>query len=123
MDYETRADTTIQALPLPGSQVSYDSEAVASWSYNSKTRTMVSYDTPQAASQKAEYIKNNGLGGAMWWETSGDQPSNNSTGQSLIELVVQGLGGYEGKNLVQRQNILDYPNSKYDNLRSGMPKE
>jgi len=55
----------------------------------------------------------------MWWETSGDKPTN--TPESLIKLVAQGLGGYGGKNLMQESNTLDYPQSKYDNLRQGMP--
>ena len=80
---------------------------------------MVSYDTPQVASEKVQYIKKRGLGGGMWWETSGDKPTN--TPESLIKLVAQGLGGYGGKNLMQESNTLDYPQSKYDNLRQGMP--
>lgn len=84
---------------------------------------MVSYDSPQVASQKVEYIKRGGLGGAMWWETSGDVPTNSTTGQSLINLTVQGLGGFEGRHMEQSANCLEYPNSKYENLRHGMPNE
>lgn len=61
------------------------------------------------------------LGGAMWWETSGDHPPNSS--ESLINLVVQGLGGYQGKYMEHKANVLEYPESKYDNLRNGMPGE
>jgi len=82
---------------------------------------MISYDTPQVASQKVEYIKNTALGGAMWWELSGDQPA--STSDSLINITVQGLGGYEGKHMETSQNCLEYPQSKYDNLKAGMPNE
>ena len=57
----------------------------------------------------------------MWWETSGDKPENGS--ESLIKIVAQGLGGYEGKHMEKRDNVLDYPESKYDNLRKGMPGE
>lgn len=82
---------------------------------------MVSYDSPQVALEKVQYIKRSGLGGAMWWESSGDQPSNSS--ESLINIVVQGLGGYEGKHMERQRNVLEYPDSKYDNLRKGMPGE
>lgn len=82
---------------------------------------MVSYDTPQIAAQKVEYIKKTGLGGGMWWETSGDCPAGQ--GESLINVVVQGLGGYEGKHMEHAPNVLEYPESKYDNLKAGMPNE
>ena len=58
---------------------------------------MISYDTPQVVAQKVDYIKNTHLGGAMWWETSGDKPANSS--ESLINIAAQGLGGYEGKTM------------------------
>lgn len=110
-----------QALPKPNAQVFNDSQAIASWSYDAASRTMISYDTPQVASQKVEYIKNTGLGGAMWWETSGDHPG--SSPDSLINITVQGLGGYEGKHMEKSENCLEYPQSKYDNLKAGMPNE
>jgi chitinase len=53
----------------------------------------------------------------MWWELSGDAPYNSSG--SLIRTVVdsfQTCGGLE-----QALNVLDYPCSKYANLRRGMP--
>jgi len=82
---------------------------------------MVSYDTLRVASQKVQYIKDTGLGGAMWWESSGDHPANHS--ESLINLVVQGLGGFEGKHMEQSENVINYPESRYDDLRNGMPGE
>lgn len=99
----------------------HDGEAVASWCFDTHSKTMVSYDSPQVASEKVQYIKSMGLGGSMWWETSGDHPSNHSV--SLINIVVQGLGGFEGKHMEHRANVLDYPESKYDNLKNGMPNE
>lgn len=44
---------------------------------------MVSYDNPAVTRQKTDYIKNNHLGGAMWWEASGDKKG----GDSLISIV------------------------------------
>ncbi|KAK3677259.1 Chitinase 4 [Recurvomyces mirabilis] len=110
-----------KALPRPGAQYYIDKEAIASWCYDPGTHLMVSYDSPEVATQKVEYIKQKGLGGAMWWESSGDHPLNHD--ESLIRVVVEGLGGYEGRHMEHVPNTLQYPETKYDNLRNGMPGE
>ncbi|GIZ38126.1 hypothetical protein CKM354_000154900 [Cercospora kikuchii] len=110
-----------KSLPRPNAQVHHDPQTISSWCYDPATRTMVSYDTPAVAAQKVEYIKQTGLGGAMWWETSGDHPATQDN--SLINITVQGLGGYEGKHMERQENVLEYPESKYDNLKGGMPGE
>jgi GH18 family chitinase len=38
--------------------------------YNSESRLLISYDTPEIARKKGEYIKSKELGGGMWWELS-----------------------------------------------------
>jgi chitinase len=110
-----------QDLPRPGAQVLLDSHAVASWSYDNASQTMITYDTPGIVSQKVEYIKTRRLGGAMWWETSDDRPS--SSNDSLIGNAAKALGGLGNNDLEKNENCLDYPQSKYDNLRQGMPDE
>lgn len=80
---------------------------------------MCSWDEPPIAKAKADYVHQNGLGGAMWWETSGDLPLNNS--RSLIRTVTdhfKSCGAIE-----QCENVLEFPYSKYANLRTGMPGE
>ena len=49
----------------------YDAEVGAAWRYNGDQ--WWSYDNVQTTTQKAEYIVTKGLGGGMWWETSGDR--------------------------------------------------
>ena len=105
-----------------------DDQTVSSYSYcsgseckfNGTNEYMVSYDTPDIALKKSQYLKDLGLGGAMWWELSGDTPINGTgPAPSLIKTVTdffQSCGGFE-----QCQNVLDYPESKYKNLREGMP--
>ena len=80
---------------------------------------MVTYDTPEATRHKADYIRRKGLGGAMWWETSADRTGDHS----LIATVAGALGGGNLAALDQDQNLLSYPQSKYDNLRKGFPGE
>ena len=62
-----------KALPQKGAKEFIDRDTGATWSYNTDKRLMVSYDTLEMASIKTEYVKSEGLGGAMWWESSGDK--------------------------------------------------
>lgn len=95
-------------LPLPGCADKVDREAGASYCYDPANKKLISYDTLGMAKEKVEYIKSNGLGGAMWWESSADKTGD----QSMIKTVVQGLGKLEKKD-----NCLSFPQSKYDNVR------
>ncbi|EGR45157.1 glycoside hydrolase family 18, chitinase [Trichoderma reesei QM6a] len=104
-----------KVLPLPGSQEFWDEAIGASYCYNPQTRKLVSYDTPYAARAKARYVKEWGLGGGMWWESSADKEGH----ESLIGIVVNEFGGPGG--LQRKENCVDYPQSKYDNLRNGFP--
>ncbi|KAL8732808.1 MAG: hypothetical protein Q9181_003823 [Wetmoreana brouardii] len=76
---------------------------------------VVTYDNKEMAVKKAEYILKNGLGGGMWWESSGDKAGDDS----LIATVARMLERRGG--LDRRQNWLRYPMSRYENLRKGMP--
>lgn len=67
-----------KALPLGGASVNYLDQPVASYSYDASQRMMVSYDTPQVAQKKAQYIRSKGLGGGMWWESSSDKKGPDS---------------------------------------------
>jgi len=98
-----------KVLPLPGSTVYYDQEAGATYSYNNSTGELVSFDTVDMALKKTEWIKQTGLGGAMWWEVAGDKYD----GTGLIENVVASLGGIQ-----QMSNWLRYPDSKFDNIKA-----
>ena len=108
-----------KALPRPGAREEIDRYALASWSYDPASRTMVSYDTLQMADMKVNFIVTNQLGGGMWWESSGDKGGKaaNRTDGSLIGAFVDGVGGVSG--LEQLPNNLHYPESQYDNLRAG----
>lgn len=102
-------------LPLEGAKEYCDDRCGGSGCYDPQRRMLVTYDTPRAAWQKAEFIKHRGLGGAMWWESSGDKGGYDS----LIGTVVHTLGG--PGNLLRQPNCIEYPATKYDNLREGFP--
>jgi chitinase len=103
-----------KALPLAGAKVYYDSEAGASYSYDASSRELISYDTVISVTLKSKYVQKNGMGGAMFWETSAD----GSGSKSLISTAVGTLGV-----LAQQSNLLGYPNSQYANIAAGMPNE
>jgi chitinase len=56
-------------LPLPGAIEMWDSQAQASYSYDSHRKIMNSYDNPRAVKAKCDYIKRIGLGGLIIWES------------------------------------------------------
>ncbi|KAE8397153.1 Endochitinase B1 [Aspergillus pseudonomiae] len=101
-----------KALPLTGATVNYLSQPLASYSYDEARQMMVNYDTPQVAHDKAQYVISKGLGGGMWWESSGDKDGTDS----LITTVVDIFG-----TLRQTRNELNYAASSYDNLKAGFP--
>lgn len=67
-----------KSLPQNGAKEKVCNEVIASWSYDPEKRVMVSYDTKEIAERKATFIKNEGLGGAMWWESSADKQGDGS---------------------------------------------
>ncbi|PHH90226.1 hypothetical protein CDD83_4194 [Cordyceps sp. RAO-2017] len=104
-------------LPLDGADVCFDDRIGATYCYDAQQRRLVSYDTPQMTRAKTDFIKQRGLGGAMWWETSADKAGS----ESLIGTAVDGLGGPSA--LLRQENCLSYPETKYDNLRNGFPDQ
>lgn len=103
-----------KVLPKAGATIYTDSEVGATYSYDLSTQELISFDTVAEAQLKATYITQNGLAGAMYWESSGDR--NDS--ESLISTVASSFGGLEST-----QNLLSYPASIYANLVAGMPGE
>lgn len=55
-----------KVLPLAGAEEKYDEEAGASYSYDAAKRELISYDTVGMARRKGEWVREEGLGGAMW---------------------------------------------------------
>ncbi len=108
-----------KALPRAGAKVEEDLNGIgASWSFDRKKGTMVTYDTVGMVERKADAVREWRLGGGMWWESSGDKKFGEG---SLLEAFVKKSGGVE--RLDGTENELRYPESKYTNLRNGFPDE
>ena len=111
-------------------------ERIASYCYSKSDKELVTYDTVDVAMRKAQYIKDGNLGyvyffieniknnnsyinllllfnsGGMYWELSGDVPTPDRSIVINVALAFQRLDGVS--------NHLDFPRSKFDNLRNGM---
>ena len=114
----SRAFGISKGLPLGGAGEKVDEKVGGAWCVDQGKRMVVSYDNLEVARQKAEWVAREGLGGAMWWESSGDRKVG---GGSLIEGTVEVLG--KGKGLEGSENRLGFEGSKYENLRKGFPGE
>ncbi|KAF7377724.1 hypothetical protein MSAN_00195400 [Mycena sanguinolenta] len=98
-------------LPLAGAQVFENTTDVSSYSYNSATKELVSYDTPDIVKLKAQYTNANGLAGSMFWDLSTDKVG----ADSLVGVSAGVLG-----SLDTTLNHINYPNSEWDNIRNNM---
>lgn len=54
----------------------WDSEAKVPYLYNSKTKEFFTYDDKESVQAKVDYINQNGFGGAIIWDLSGDTPDH-----------------------------------------------
>lgn len=59
-----------KALPLAGAEIFENKTDITSYSYDSSQREFVSYDIPDIATLKAQYVRKKGLAGSMFWEVS-----------------------------------------------------
>ncbi|KAI5918016.1 chitinase [Camillea tinctor] len=102
-----------KVLPRSGQEI-YDEASGATYSYDSASKELVSYDNVAMVQRKITYLQGKGMGGSMFWEASGDR---NDTG-SLITTAYTAQGG-DG-SLDKTQNCLSYPNSIYDNIKNNL---
>lgn len=96
-------------LPRSGAAEEWDETAGASYSYDPSTKELVSYDTVKSATVKGEWVIEKGLGGAVFWEASGDKKGE----ESLVGTLAETMG-----DLDRSRNLLDYPGSAYANIRN-----
>ncbi|GAP87377.2 putative chitinase 1 [Rosellinia necatrix] len=99
-------------LPKPGAREEFDEVAKATYSYDRKARELITYDNVRSTTFKARYIRDNRLGGAFFWEASGDRAGHGS----LIKTMSHTLDWLD-----RTPNNLRYPTSRYMNIRFGIP--
>ncbi len=63
----------------------WDGRASAPYLWNAAARTFVTYDDPQSIRAKADYVRDNRLGGMMFWELSQDR------NDELLDVIVTSL--------------------------------
>ncbi len=63
----------------------WDERAMAPFLWNNAARTFITYDDPQSIAAKADYVRNKGLGGMMFWELSQDR------NDELLDVIVKSL--------------------------------
>ncbi|RDA83765.1 putative chitinase [Ophiocordyceps camponoti-leonardi (nom. inval.)] len=93
-----------------GSHVQFSKDIGAAWSYDEAKRMLISHDNVQSTQLKAEYVRKQNLGGAFFWEASGDMTGD----ESLVQTMARELSMLDAT-----ENQLSYPKSKYDNIRNG----
>lgn len=95
-------------LPRPGSDVYINRRIIAAYCYDEAKEELVSYDTVETARMKAGYLMGRDLGGAVFWEASGDRTGENS----LVITVAREMG-----DLDDSRNMINYPESPFANIK------
>nr|AIG55712.1 secreted protein [Thraustotheca clavata] len=103
-----------KALPRSGATEYFDEKLGAAYSYDPTAQVFTSYESPKSLAMKLDYIKKYNLGGTMFW--SGDADAQAGSSRSLITQVYNTFGA---SNMAFSANNLNYPTSKYDNIRNG----
>lgn len=83
----TWRDIVHTRLDAPGWERHWDAQAQVPWLWNATERRMISYDDPQSLALKAEYVKQQELGGIMYWEQRGDD------NEQLLDVLHNALRG------------------------------
>lgn len=65
-------------LPPLGAAEKFDHVANAAYSYDNKKKELFSYDNPTSVTIKSNFIQSQQLGGAIFWEASGDKKGEGS---------------------------------------------
>jgi Glycosyl hydrolases family 18 len=106
----------VKDLPLSGCVEVNDDTTGSSHCYGH--RELISYDSLPVVDQKAAFIRNKKLGGAMFWESSMDGTGD----KSIVRYMAGAIGRKDGSGLDNTLNQLLYPDSPYDNILKCAPQ-
>lgn len=98
-----------KTIPAQNAKIVEDMNAVGAYTYNPSNQELITFDSPKTVRRKVKYVQERGLGGVMWWESSGDKKDSDD---ALIPLAAKLLG-----RLDSTKNHLNFPNSKWDNVK------
>ncbi|KAI9290563.1 putative endochitinase [Neoconidiobolus thromboides FSU 785] len=90
----------------------WNDELKANYGYFKDYNMLLSYDSIKSVTEKVNYIKDNKLKGVMVWALHQDFPVSDQ--RSLVSNSVNLLGQ---DNLENSQNNINYPNSKFENVK------
>ena len=77
----------LRANALYGMQRHWHDEAKVPWLFDPEKGIVVVYEDPESARLKAEYARQHGLGGVMFWQVTADDEEH-----GLLRSLVAGLG-------------------------------
>ncbi|CAE6460281.1 unnamed protein product [Rhizoctonia solani] len=100
-----------KALPFANATVYNDLKNISSYSYDPIKKELISYDTPVIVSAKSNWLLDQGLAGATFWELSADKCGEDS----LVWTAAKTM-----EKLDNTENHLNYPGSQFDNIKNGM---
>lgn len=73
-----------------GFKAFFDEKSRANWFFNAKTGIFGTGDNLQSVREKSRYVKEQGLGGIMFWELSLDVPSG-----GLLDAIIDEIGSHK----------------------------
>lgn len=77
-------------IGAPGYTRYWSDAAQSPWLFNAETGVWISYDDPEALTVKANYVRDNGFGGLMFWELSADD--DDATLLTTLSAALNGAG-------------------------------
>jgi chitinase len=106
-------------IPQDDSKNHYDATLGATYYYDPISKELISYDDPRSAKQKARYIEQVNLGGAFYWDATGDREGSDS----LVGIMAKSFQDRGSKPSRFPRNMLVYPDSPYKNIQNGTRKK
>ncbi|KGL38188.1 chitinase [Listeria newyorkensis] len=87
-----RSIDTLKAV-TPGLTEYWDDAAKAPYLYSRETGAFFTYDNVRSVTAKANYVKDNGLGGMISWMQSQDKPTTSAKREELTTAIKNGMFG------------------------------